>query len=116
MNLLEEIDIEYPLTVTVNRAAGSYDGSGRYSETMTTVIGNMAADIQLSLKVRQFSSENATGLSDSAVWMMYCLPPTPIREGDRISDGAREFLVTAVGDWGSHVECVMRKESDRVTE
>ena len=109
MNLLEESDIEYPLTVTVNRAVGSYDGSGKYTETITTVIGNMAADIQLSLKVRQFTSENGTGLSDSAVWMMYCLPPLPIREGDHIYDGTREFTVTAVGDWGSHVECVMKK-------
>ena len=110
MNLLEESDIEYPLTVTVSRAEGSYDESGNYTETMTGIIEDMPADIQLSLKLRQFTSEDKTGLSDRTLWIMYCLPPEPIREEDRVSDGAREFSVEAVGDWGSHVECVMKKQ------
>ncbi|MDP2984118.1 MAG: hypothetical protein Q8O92_12415 [Candidatus Latescibacter sp.] len=110
MNLLEESDMEYPLTVSVSRAAGSYDELGNYTETMTRIIEDMPADIQLSLKLRQFSSEDATGLSDKSVWVMYCLPPQAIREGDRVSDGTREFTVDVVGDWGSHVECVMRRK------
>jgi hypothetical protein len=110
MNLLEESDMEYPLMVSVSRAEGLYDDSGNYTETMTTVIEDMPADIQLSLKLRQFISEDKTGLSDKTVWIMYCLPPRTIREGDRVSDGTREFSVTAVGDWGSHVECVMKKQ------
>jgi hypothetical protein len=110
MNLLEESDMEYPLTVSVSRAAGSYDESGNYSETITTVIEEMPADIQLSLKLRQFNSEDETGLSDKSVWVMYCLPPCAIHEGDRVSDGSREFMVDVIGDWGSHVECVMKRK------
>ncbi|MFA6472285.1 MAG: hypothetical protein WCU00_09625 [Candidatus Latescibacterota bacterium] len=108
MNLLEERDIEYPQTVTVIRMEGSYDDEGNYTEAMTAVVDDMQADIQLSLKLRQFTSEDKTGLSDRTVWIMYCVPPVPICEGDSVSDGTREFSVEAVGDWGSHVECVMR--------
>jgi hypothetical protein len=110
MNLLEESDMEYPLTVSVSRAIGSYDDAGNYAETTTSIIEHMQADIQLSLKLRQFTSEDKTGLSDKSVWIMYCVPPAPISEGDRVTDRMREFFVEAVGDWGSHVECVMRRK------
>lgn len=108
MNLVDEREIEYPRTVRIARPSGSYDEAGRYTESETTVIERMTADIQLSLQVRRLASESGTGMTDDAVWMMFCNPPRPIRAGDRVCDGDRVFVVEAVGDWGSHVECVMK--------
>ncbi len=109
MNILESCDMEYSLAVKVSRASGSFDSAGNYMEAVETVIEAMPADIQLSLKLRQFTSEDRTGLSDRTLWIMYCVPPAALCEGDIVSDGAREFIVEAVGDWGSHLECVMKK-------
>ena len=109
MNLLETTDIDYPYTVSITRPGGGIDGSGNYVETFAAVVGNMPADIQLSLRVRDHLSESGTGTTESSVWMMYCVPSAPILEGDRVSDGSRTFTVEAVGEWGSHTECVMRK-------
>ena len=109
MNLFDETDIEYPFTVTVTRPQGTFTGSGDYNESFNTVIAVMTADIQLSLKVRKVVSEDETGSSDNMVWIMYCAPPSQILSGDRVSDGTRRFVIDAVGEWGSHSECVMRK-------
>jgi hypothetical protein len=109
MNLLEPDEIEYPREVRVARPGGAYDEAGNYMETETTVIERMDADIQLSQKIRKLASEDGTGMSDSALWIMYCVPETPIETGDRVYDGERVFRVEAVGDWGSHTECVMKK-------
>ncbi len=110
MQLVYERDMEYPRQVRVSRPSGSYDEAGRYMEGNVTVIERMAVDIQLSLRVRQFDSKSGTGVSDNAVWVMYCMPPVPILAGDRVHDGERVFAVEAVGDWGSHMECLMQQE------
>ena len=112
MSLFSENDIEYPSTVTVQRPLANFSNSGNYEESFETVIEGMTADIQLSLKVRKVVSEDEKGISDNTVWIMFCNPPGPILSGDRVSDGARIFVVDAVGDWGSHTECVMRLYSD----
>jgi len=109
MNLLEPEEIEYPREVRVARPGGEYDDAGNYTETETTVIERMAADIQLSLKIRKLASEDESGVTDNALWIMYCVPPVPIEAGDRVYEGARVFRVEAAGDWGSHTECVVRE-------
>ncbi len=109
MSLFNENDAEYLCTVTVSRPSADFDESGDYQDTYDTVIEDMEADIQLSLKVRNLTGEDKTGQSEKTVWIMYCIPPQPILEGDRVADGARTFTVDAVCDWGSHTECVMRK-------
>ncbi len=108
MTFFDESDIDYPLTVTVTRPQGTYSANGDYSETFDTIIQNMTADIQLSLKVRKLIAENTTGTSDNTVWTMFCIPSQPIQTSDRVFDGTRTFVVDGVGDWGSHTECVMR--------
>jgi len=108
MNLFSENDIEYPLTVTVTRPKDTFGDGGDYVESFDTVVDNLTADIQLSIKVRKLTSEDGTGVTDNAVWIMYCRPAAPIRPGDRVYDGSRTFIVDAVGEWGSHTECVMR--------
>ena len=109
MSLFDETDIENPLTVKVQRPLETFDETGNYEESFTTVVEEMTADIQLSLKVRSFVSEDRTGQSDNAVWIMYCNPPEPLAAGDRVNDDSRMFVIDAVGEWGSHTECVMRK-------
>lgn len=109
MNLVEEREIEYPRTVRVARPSGEYDANGNYTETEVEVIGRMTADIQLSLRVRKLASENGTGISESAAWLLFCNPPAAILAGDRVYDGERTFAVETVGEWGSHTECVMKK-------
>src|SRR3989339_905123 len=99
----------YPLTVSVRRPKETFGENGDYQETFNAVIEKMPADIQLSLKIRTLHSENKTGFSDKGGWLMFSEPPVKILEGDHISDGERNFIVEAVGDWGDHVECVMRK-------
>jgi len=100
---------DYPLTVNVNRPSITYDEDGNYLETFAVVAENMPADIQLSLKIRNLKSENASGFSDSAEWMMFAGPDVKLLEGDNVTDGERNFVIEAVGDWGSHIEYVMRK-------
>jgi len=107
MKLFCESDIDYPVTVTVTRPQGTYNDNGDYSETFDTIIENMTADIQLSLKVRKLTTEDTTGTSDTTVWTMFCIPGEPIQTGDRVHDGTRTFVVDGAGDWGSHTECVM---------
>jgi hypothetical protein len=109
MNLLEPEEIEYPREVRIARPGGMYDDAGNYTETETTVIEHMAADIQLSEKIRKLASEDGTGISDTALWIMYCVPDAAIETGDRVYDGERVFRVEAAGDWGSHMECVMKE-------
>ncbi len=109
MSLLKDIEIDYPYTVSVSRPQTGFNSSGNYVESFDTIIASMTADIQLSLKVRSLMSENRTGSTENAMWIMFCIPPETINEGDRVSDGARTFIVDAVGDWGSHTECVMKK-------
>ena len=107
MSLWNPNDIEYPVTVTITRPQGTYDANGDYTESFATVNESMTADIQLSQRVRKLVSEDGSGTSDNGVWTMFCKPAVAIRIGDRVSDGTLAFAVEAVGDWGSHVECVM---------
>ncbi len=109
MNLLEPDEIEHAREVRVARQTGVTDDAGNYIASEETVIGRMSADIQLSLKVRTLVAEDGTGVSDTAVWIMYCVPAAAILAGDRVYDGARVFMVDASGDWGSHTECVMHE-------
>jgi len=109
MSLLIDNEIDYPFTVSVKRPQISFTETGDYGESFDTVIENMTADIQLSLRIRRLLSEDGTGSTENAVWLMFCNPPITISEGDRVSDGTRTFIVDAVGEWGSHTECVMRK-------
>ncbi len=109
MHLMEERDIEFPHIVTVRRPSGTYDENGQYVASETDILNGLITDIQLSLKVRTLVSENRTGVSDCALWMMYCVPDAPILRGDRVYDGARVFEVQSVGEWGSHTECVMKE-------
>ncbi|MFC1538725.1 hypothetical protein ACFL6H_04815 [Candidatus Latescibacterota bacterium] len=109
MSLFDENDIDYACTVTVSRPLDDFDDSGNYCEDSETIIEDMNAEIQLSLKVRNLTVEDKTGNSRKTLWIMYCIPPQAILEGDRVSDGTRSFIVDAVGDWGSHTECVMKK-------
>ncbi len=109
MSLFNEIEIDYPFTVSVSRPQSNFNESGDYVESFDTVITNMTADIQLSLKIRKLMSEDRTGSTDNTLWIMFCNPPQTMLEGDRVSDGTRTFIVDAVGEWGSHTECVMRK-------
>lgn len=108
MSLLSETDIDYPLTVTVKRPNNTFDADGDYTESFATVIESMTADIQLSIKIRKLISEDKTGISDNTAWIMFCNPPSSIQAQDRVEDGTRTFIVNAVGDWGSHTECLMR--------
>ena len=109
MSFLDENEIDYPCIVSVSRPETNFDVSGDYEESFDTLIESMTADIQLSLKVRRLLSEDRTGSTGNRVWIMFCNPPQTIMEGDRVSDGSRTFIVDAVGEWGSHTECVMRK-------
>jgi hypothetical protein len=109
MNLWDERDIDYPFTVSVSRPAASFGGDGACTETFGAVIASMTSDIQLSLKVRSLVASDSAGVSDNAVWILYCRPPAQIRANDRVCDGSRTFTVDAVCDWGSHTECVMRE-------
>ena len=108
MSLFDVTDIDYPFTVTVQRPQETFSETGNYQESFITVIEGMTADIQLSLKVRKVVSEDETGMSDNTVWIMFCNPSKTIQIGDRVTDGTRIFNVDAVGEWGSHTECVMR--------
>jgi hypothetical protein len=99
----------YPLNVNIRRPRETYGENGSYEEAFETVAERMPADIQLSLKIRSLKSENGSGFSDRAAWLMFAEPPVNLLEGDHVSDGERNFIIEAVGDWGSHVECVMRK-------
>ncbi len=110
MAILDERDFDYPHVVTVSRPGETINENGDYIMTSETIITDMIADIQLSLKVRNLISEDSTGTSGQAVWLMFCNPSVTIKTGDRVTDDkGREFIVDAVGDWGSHVECVMKK-------
>ncbi len=60
-------------------------------------------------KVRKVVSEDETGMTGNTVWIMFCKPLAAIQSGDRVSDGIHTFIVDAVGEWGSHTECIMRK-------
>jgi hypothetical protein len=110
MNLMNEREIDFPRTVTVTRLPDAYDNNGGYVGEPAVVVSGMVADIQQSLRVRSLQSEDRTGCSDNTAWLMFCLPPAPLREGDRVSDGCRTFVIDSVADWGSHVECTMRKQ------
>ncbi len=109
MSLFEETDIDYPFTVTVKRPKATFTETGSYTESFDTIVEGMTVDIQLSLKVRKVVSEDKTGMTENMVWIMFCDPPAAIMSGDLVTDGSRTFSVEAVGDWGSHTECVMRK-------
>ena len=109
MSLLNDNEIDYPFTVSVSRPRTNFNESGDYEESFDTLIESMTADIQLSLKIRRLLSEDKTGNTENTVWIMFCTPPQTVVEGDRVSDGTRTFIVDAVGEWGSHTECVMRK-------
>ena len=109
MNLLEPDEIEHAREVRVARQAGVTNDAGDYVASEETIIGRMSADIQLSLKVRTLVAEDGTGVSDTALWIMYCVPPEAILSGDRVYDGSRVFVVDASGNWGSHTECVMHE-------
>ena len=109
MSFLNEKEIDYPCTVSVSRPKTNFTVSGDYDESFDTLIESMTADIQLSLKVRRLLSEDRTGSTENRVWKMFCNPPQTIMEGDRVSEGSRIFIVDAVGEWGSHTECIMRK-------
>ncbi len=109
MTLMKESEIDYPRTVTVSRPAEGFAETGDYRSDATVIVSGMAADIQQSLQIRSLQSEDKTGVSDNTAWLMFCLPPEPLREGDMVSDGERTFIIDSVGDWGSHVECTMRK-------
>ncbi len=109
MSILINDEIEYPYTVSVRRPKMSFDEYGNFEESFKTVIASMTADIQLSLKIRRLMNEDKTGSTESTVWLMFCVPPKSIMEGDKVSDGIRTFIVDAVGEWGSHTECIMKK-------
>jgi len=109
MSLLIENEIEYPCVVSVSRPGTGFNESGDYDESLETIIDSMKADIQLSPRVRKLMSEDNTGSSENTVWIMFCNPPQTMQDGDIVSDGIRTFVVDAVGDWGSHTECIMRK-------
>ncbi len=109
MKLIEAGEIDYSRTVRVCRPSETYDEDGRYVESETEICSGMIADIQFSLKVRKLVSETRTGVSDCAKWIMFCVPPAPVLEGDRVYDDDRAFVIEAVGEWGSHTECVMKK-------
>lgn len=109
MQLMEECEIEYPRIVRVARPETADGDAGSPVVTERTVIAEMAADIQLSLRVRTLVSEDETGADDNAVWVMYCVPPSAVLPGDRVYDGERVFAVESAADWGSHTECVMRE-------
>ena len=108
MTLFQEKDIDYPFSVRVTRPQGTYTENGDYTESFETIIEQMTADIQLSLKIRNLASEDDTGTTDNTVWVMYCNPDVTIAAGDLVHDGSRVFVVDGVGEWGSHTECVMR--------
>lgn len=108
MSLWNDNDIDYPFTVTVTRPRTTFGNDGNYTESFETVIENMTADIQMSLKIRKLITEDETGVSDNTAWVMFCNPPAEIQAGDRVTDGSRTFTVDAAGDWGSHTECMMR--------
>jgi len=110
MSTFDVSDIDYPVTVTVRRSEGMFNDSGDYVETFLTVAENMAADIQLSLRVRALLAEDETGVDDDSAWTMFCKPEAELFAGDIIDDGSNIYTVDAVGDWGSHVECVLRRK------
>jgi len=109
MSIFNEQEIDYSFIVSVKRPGTTISDSGDYEESFEMIIENMKADIQLSLKIRRLLSETSSGSTDNTVWIMFCNPPLLIREGDRVFDGTRTFIIDAVGEWGSHVECFMRK-------
>lgn len=109
MSFINDNDIDYLCTVSVSRPSEDFDDSGDYQEAYSIIIDEMNADIQLSLKVRNLTSEDKTGVSEKTVWIMFCIPSQQLIEGDKVFDGSRTFIVDAVGDWGSHTECIMRK-------
>ena len=110
MSLFDENEIDFPFTVTVLRPQKNFTVSGDYAESFETVIEEMIADIQLSLKIRATISEDETGLTDNSVWTMFCNPPVPVLAGDEVTDGTRTFIIDAAGEWGSHLECMMRRK------
>ncbi|MFC1573726.1 hypothetical protein ACFL30_00920 [Candidatus Latescibacterota bacterium] len=108
MSLWNDNDIDYSLSVTVTRPETTFTDDGDYAESFDTIIENMTADIQMSLKVRSLIKEDKSGVSDNREWIMFCNPPVDIQTGDRVSDGSRTFVVEAIGDWGSHTECMIK--------
>ena len=109
MTLMNESEINYPRTVTISRPAAEFDETGNPQGDAEVIVSSLIADIQQSLKIRDLASEDRTGISDNTVWLMFCLPPAELREGDLVADGARAYVIDSVADWGSHVECTMRK-------
>ena len=107
MSVFELADIEFPVTVAVRRPAGSFDGNGDFMESYIVVAEALAADIQLSLRVRSHVSEDNTGREEDGVWTMYCAAAADILAGDMIEEGGRCYTVDAVGNWGSHLECLL---------
>ena len=101
-------DIDYPRTVSVSRPGTGFGESGDYDAAPTVIVAAMTADIQLSLAIRDYLSEDGSGTSDHRAWTMYCQPPVPLKAGDIVGDGDETFVIDAVGDWGSHVECTLR--------
>lgn len=108
MSFLDLSGSDYTCTVTVTRPGGDFDESGDFSDESTVIVSDMTADIQQSLQIRNHLSEDRSGTSDSTAWIMFCVPPITLSSGDLVDDGDRTFVIDAVGDWGTHVECVMR--------
>ena len=109
MSIMNESEIDYPRTVTVLRPAEGFDETGDYLEGATVIVSGMIADIQQSLKIRNHLNEDSSGTSDNTAWLMFCTPPVSLHTSDIVSDGDRTFIIDSVGDWGSHVECIMRQ-------
>ena len=109
MTLMNESEVDYPRTVTVSRPAAEFAETGDYQGGAEVIVSGMIADIQQSLMIRNLQSEDRTGVSDNTAWLMFCLPPRELREGDIVADTGRTFIIESVCDWGSHVECTMRK-------
>jgi hypothetical protein len=100
----------YPRRVTIRRPAGEFSESGDYTGGMTVLEEHMPADIQLSLQIRRMALVNRRGISEDTAWVMFCEPCEALATGDIVEDensGAR-FRIDAAGDWGTHVECVLR--------
>lgn len=109
MSAFELTADDYPRTVAIRRPCGGFDTTGSFVDETTVLIPSMPADIQQSLKIRNHLSEDSTGVSDNVVWLMFCQPPAPLREGDMVIDSGRTFVIDSAGDWGTHTECIMRK-------
>jgi hypothetical protein len=108
MSAFELTAEDYPRTVAIHRPGGEFDTTGIFIDETTVLIPSMPADIQQSLKIRNHLSEDSTGVSDNVVWLMFCQPPVPLREGDLVIDTGLTFVIDSVGDWGTHTECIMR--------